>query len=113
MTTSWKRTETASGAGANALSAAFCVHAWPESRLVRALRWKQDAVCRETVSADATSVQTEADPTDSSLTRTIFFSSRIQTQPTTRKETPNTTQKKKGKQTKKQVTISQETETLA
>jgi hypothetical protein len=113
MTTSWKRTETASGAGANALSAAFCVHAWPESRLVRALRWKQDAVCRETVSADATSVQTEADSTDSSLTRTIFFSSRIQTQPTTRKETPNTTQEKKGKQTKNQVTISQETETLA
>ena len=64
MTTSWKRTETASGAGANALSAAFCVHVWPESRLVRALRWKQDAVCRETVSADATSVQTEADSTD-------------------------------------------------
>ena len=113
MTTSWKRTETASGAAANALSAAFCVHAWPESRLVRALRWKQDAVCRETASADAASMQTEADPTDSSLTRTIFFSSRIQTQPTTRKETPNTTQKKKGKQTKKQVTISQETETLA
>ena len=35
MTTSWKRTETASGAGANALSAAFCVHAGPERRLVR------------------------------------------------------------------------------
>ena len=113
MTTSWKRTETASGAGVNALSAAFLVHAVPERRLVRALRWKQDAVCRETASADAASVQTEADPTGSSLTRTIFFSSRIQTQPTTRKESPNTTQKKKGKQTKKQVTISQETETLA
>jgi len=113
MTTSWKRTETASGAGADALSAAFCVHAGPERRLVRALRWKQDAVCRETASADAASVQTEADPTGSSLTRTIFFSSRIQTQPTTRKETPNTTQEKKGKKTHKQVTTRKKLETLA
>ena len=122
MTTNWKRTETASGAGVNALGAAFCVHAWSESRLVRALRWKQDAVCRETVAAAADSELAEADGSvpaagsgseSSSLTRTIFITSRIQTQPSTRKETPNTTQKKKGKQTKKQVTISQETETLA
>ena len=113
MTTNWKQAETANGAGADALRFFACARVMPERRLVRALRWKQDAVCRETASADAASVQTEADSTDSSLTRTIFFSSRIQTQPTTRKETPNTTQKKKGKQTKKQVTISQETETLA
>lgn len=113
MTTSWKRTETAGGAGADAPGAAFLVHAVPARRLVRALRWKQDAVCRETAAADAASVQTEADSAGSSITRTIFFSTRIQTQPTTRKETPNTTQKKKGKQTQKQVTISQETETLA
>jgi hypothetical protein len=122
MTTSWKRTETASGAGANALSAAFCVHAWPESRLVRALRWKQDAVCRETAAAAADPGLAEAEDSvpaagsgseGSSLTRTIFFTSRIQTQPLTRKETPNTNQKKKGKQTQNTVTIRKKLETLA
>ena len=121
MTTNWKRTETANGAGADALIAAMCVFSAPGRRpAVRPLRWKQDAVCRD-ASADADLREAGpgeesgawADSTGSSLTRTIFFSSRIQTQPTTRKETPNTTQEKKGKQTKNQVTISQETETLA
>ena len=120
MTTNWKRTETANGAGADAQVAAMCVFSMPERRLaVRSLRWKQDAVCRD-ASADADLREPEpgtdgvpADSTGSSVTRTIFISSRIQSQPQTRKETHNTTQKEKGKQTQKQVTISQETETLA
>ena len=123
MTTNWKRTETANGAGADALTASAWGRTVTGRRLVRALRWKQDAVCRE-ASAAADSVQREtdalsgfssgsADSTGSSITRTIFFSSRIQTQPTTRKETPNTTQEKKGKQTHKQVTTRKKLETLA
>ena len=120
MTTNWKRTETANGAGADARVAAMCVFSAPERRhAVRSLRWKQDAVCRD-ASADADLRETEpgtdgvpADSTGSSVTRTIFISSRIQSQPQTRKDTPNTTQEKKGKQTQNQVTISQETETLA
>ena len=121
MTTNWKRTETANGAGADARAAAMRVFSATEHRhAVRSLRWKQDAVCRD-ASADAD--LREADPgelsgaqaesTGSSLTRTIFYTSRIQTQPSTRKETHNTTQKEKGKQTNKTVTISHATETLA
>ena len=121
MTTSWRRTETAGSAGAYALGAAFRVSAVPERRLVRALRWKQDAVCRETSAADMDPSSIEAEnvsasgsgSADSSLTKTIFFSSRIQTQPTTRKETPNTTQKKKGKQEQNTVTTRKKLETLA
>ena len=120
MTTSWKRMETANGAGADALVAAMCIFSVPGRRpAVRPLRWKQDAVCRD-ASADADLRKPEpgtdgdlADSTGASLTRTIFYTSRIQSQPQTRKETHNTTQKEKGKQTQKQVTISQETETLA
>ena len=115
MTTSWKRTETAGGAGAEALCAAFPVSSCPVRRMRGALRWRRDAVCR-----DAADVSVEADvvsgvseqSSDSSLTRTIFFSSRFQSQPSTRKETPNTTQEKKGKNTKHS-TNSQETRTLA
>lgn len=121
MTTNWKRTETANGAGADARAAAMRVFSAPEHRhAVRSLRWKQDAVCRD-AAADEDLRDAEpgelsgvpADSTGSSLTRTFFFTSRIQSQPQTRKETPNTTQKKKGKPTNKTVTISQETETLA
>ena len=120
MTTSWRRTETAGSAGAYARGAAFCVRAVPERRLVRALRWKQDAVCRENASADADLRDAEpgvksglpADSAGSSVTRTIFHTSRIRTQTQTRKETQNTTQKKKGKQNK-QVPISQETRNLS
>ena len=120
MTTNWKRTETANGAGADAPVAAMCVFSVPERRFaVRSLRWKQDAVCRD-ASADTDLRKAEpgtdgvpADSMGSSVTRTIFFTSRIQSQPQTRKETHNTNQKEKGKQTQKQVTISQETETLA
>jgi len=113
MTMSWRQTETANGAGADALTAAMCVFSVPEHRIVRPLRWKQDAVCRETASADAGSERSETDSSGSSLTRTIFISSRIQTQPTTRKETPNSTQEKKGKKTQNTVTIRKKLETLA
>ena len=47
MTTNWKRTETADGAGADALGVFARACAAPERRLVRALRWKRDAVCRD------------------------------------------------------------------
>ena len=107
MTMNWKQMETANGAGAEVLIAATQVFSVSERRIVRALRWKQDAVCRD-ASADADLREAEpggvsGDPagsTSSSLTRTIFHTSRIQTQPLTRKETQNTNQEKKGKQTK-------------
>ncbi len=120
MTTNWKQTETASGAGAEALRVSTRARSVSGRRHVRVLRWKQDAVCREKAPADAELRDTEpgassglpADSASSSLTRTIFYTSRIQTQTQTRKETPNTTQKKKGKQNK-QVPISQETRNLS
>ena len=120
MTMNWKRTGTANGAGAEAPHAAMCVSAVPSGRIVRALRWKQDAVCRY-ASADEELRAAEpgfssvdhADSASSSLTRTIFFSSRIQTKTQTRKETNYNTQEKKGKQSENQVTISQKLETLA
>ena len=60
MTTNWKRTETANGAGADARAAAMRVFSATEHRhAVRSLRWKQDAVCRD-ASADAD--LREADP---------------------------------------------------
>ena len=122
MTTSWKRTETADGAGTKAPGGASAFDSrMPLRRTRRALRWKQDAVCRETFAAAADPELTEAesasaagaDSADSSLTRTIFYISRIQTQPSTRKETPNTTQEKKGKQKQNAVTIRKKLETLA
>ena len=122
MTTSWKRTETAGGAGAEAPGGASAIALrMPLRRTRRALRWKQDAVCRETVAASADPELTEAESVSaagtgsagSSVTRTIFFTSRIQTQPSTRKETPNTTQEKKGKQKQNAVTIRKKLETLA
>ena len=120
MTMNWKRTGTANGAGAEAPRAAMCVSAIPSGRIVRALRWKQDAVCRY-AAADEEPRAAEpdfnpADPADSassSITRTIFFSSRIQTKTQTRKEPIYNTQEKKGKKSQNQVTISQKLETLA
>ena len=122
MTTNWKRTGTADGAGAEALSGATVFSSrMPLRRTRRALRWKQDAVCRETASAAADPELAEAEDSvpaagsgseGSSLTRTIFFTSRIQTQPSTRKETPNTTQKKKGKN-QNTVTVRKKLVTLA
>ena len=121
MTMNWKRSGMANDAGADALGVSACVRAVPDRRRVRMLRWKKDAVCRETASADADLREAEsgemsgagADSTGSSVTRTIYFSSRIQTQPSTRKETPNTTQKKKGKQNQNAVTIRKKLVTLA
>ena len=120
MTMNWKRTETANGAGAEAPCAAMCVSALPSGRIVRALRWKQDAVCRyaaadeELRAAESGFVpESSADSAGSSMTRTIFFSSRIQTKTQTRKETNYNTQEKKGKKSENQVTISQKLETLA
>ena len=122
MTTSWKRTETADGAGAEAPGGATVFASrMPLRRTRRALRWKQDAVCRETAAAAADPALAEAEDSvpaagsgseSSSLTRTIFFTSRIQTQPLTRKETPNTTQKRKANN-KNTVTIRKKLETLA
>ena len=116
MTTNWKRTEAAGGAGADAVCAAFSVSSRPVRRMRRALRWRRDAVCR-----DAADASVEAGvvsgvsglPSDSSLTRTNFFSSRIQSQPSTRKETPNTTQEKERQKQTTASTNSQETRTLA
>jgi hypothetical protein len=94
----------------------------PLRRTRRALRWKRDAVCRETAAAAADPELAEAEDSvpaagsgsaGSSLTRTIFFTSRIQTQPLTRKENPNTNQKKKGKQKQDTVTIRKKLVTLA
>ena len=126
MTTNWKRTKTANGTRGKAPGGAHvfvCGTALCRARARRArrsLRWKQDAVCRD-ASADAERRDAEpgatsgrmADSAGSSLTRTIFYASRIRTQPQTRKETPNTTQEKKGKKQTKQVTISQEPRNLS
>ena len=112
MTTNWKRIETADGAGAEAPRAGRASSP-AVRRPVRELRWKQDAVCGY-AEADEVLRDAEADSEGSSLTRTIFFSSRIQSQPTTRKEPFNTTQEKKGKnKQQKQVTIRKKLETLA
>ena len=98
MTTSWKRTETADGAGAAALCGVSARARRARVGLaVRALRWKQDAVCRE-ASADDGLRGAEADPASSSITRTIFITSRIETQTQTGKETKSEN-KEKGKPT--------------
>lgn len=68
------------------------------------LRRNRDAVCRDR-SAD------DGEFPGSSATSTNFLSSRMKSQPQTRKETPNTTQDKKGK--KKQEFNSLKLETLA
>ena len=114
MTTNWKRMETAGGAGAEALSAA-AVSSCPARPIRRALRRERDAVCRDASAAEPEAGAVSGVPfssSDSSVTRTYFFSSRIQSQPSTRKETPNTTQEKKGKN-KQQVPTRKKLETLA
>ena len=120
MTMNWKRTETANGAGADAPRAASCASAVPANRIRRELRWKRDAVCGYARADEdllrgetGSGPESAADFPGSSTTRTIFFSSRIQTKTQTRKETNYNTQEKKGKNTHNQVTISQELETLA
>ena len=127
MTTSRKRTGSADGArvetrgGAAVFVCGTALCRARTRRIHRALRWKKDAVCRETAAADTDSDGMEmesissvgAGSAGSSITRTIFFTSRIQTQTQTRKETPNTTQKKKGKQNQNAVTIRKKLVTLA
>ena len=126
MTTNWKRTRKANGArgrtpgGASVFVCGTALCRAQARRSRRSLRWKKDAVCRD-ASADAklrdatqdTMSGERAESAGSSLTRTNFYASRIQTQPQTRKETPNTTQEKKGKQQTNQVTISQEPRNLS
>ena len=68
------------------------------------LRRNRDAVCRDR-SADGAEF-----PGSSSISKN-FLTSRMKSQPQTRKETPNTTQDKKGK--KKQESNSLKLETLA
>ena len=69
------------------------------------LRRNRDAVCRDR-SADG------AEFPGSSSTSTNFLTSRTKSQPQTRKETPNTTQEKKGKK-KQEQNNSLQLETLA
>ena len=113
MTMNWKRTETANGAGGYSLHSGACVRLAPGRRVVRSLRWKQDAVSRS-ASADGEPdgmSGNSADFASSSLTRT-FFLDPLSNSTTNPKGNPNTTQKKKGKQTK-QVPISQEPRNLS
>jgi len=113
MTTNWKRTMSADGAGADALSGVSARARRARAGIaVRALRWKQDAVCRD-ASADDALRGAEAGSASSSLTRTIFFSSRIQTQTQPRKETNFTTQEKNSNQAQNDVTVHKKLETLA
>lgn len=119
MTTNWKRTETADRARAEAPAAAVFASRMPIRRTRRALRWKQDAVCRETGAADADSDRTEAESVSpagtgsagSSITRTIFHIPHFNSN-SNPKGTPNTTQKKKGKN-QNTVTVRKKLVTLA
>ena len=120
MTTNRKRTETADGARAEeAPAAAVFASRIPLRRTRRALRWKQDAVCRETGAADADSDGTDAegvspagtDSAGSSITRTIFHIPHFNSN-SNPKGTPNTTQKKKGKN-QNTVTVRKKLVTLA
>ena len=68
------------------------------------LRRNRDAVCRESFRAEACDPETAFAATGaafpgSGATSKHFFSTRMKSQPQTRKETPNTTQEKKGTQT--------------
>ena len=78
------------------------------------LRRDRDAVCRD-LSADGSqagpAVQADfgAASPDSSATSKHFFTSRMKSQPQTRKETPNTTQEKKGKKQQEQNSLQLET----
>ena len=120
MTMSWKRMETANGAGVEIPCAAACGASATSSRVCRALRWKRDAVCgyapadEDLLRGEAGAMpEAAADFPGSSLTRTIFFTSRIQTKTQTRKETNYNTQGKKGKQTENQSTNSLKLQNLA
>ena len=128
MTTNRNWTETADGVRGKApggapvfvCGTALCrAHA---RRTRRALRWKQDAVCRETASADADSEHAEAESsvfaagtgsTSSSVTRTIFYQIPHSNSTINPKGNPKHNPEKKGKQTQNTVTIRKKLETLA
>ena len=101
MTTDRKQTAAMTAGTIPSADTAFAVQSG-----VRALplRRNRDAVCRDR-SAD------DGEFPGSSATSTNFLSSRMKSQPQTRKETPNTTQDKKGKT--KQEFNSLKLETLA
>jgi len=114
MTTNWKRTEAADGAGAMALRAASCVRTLPARRLVRSLRWRQDAVCGY-ASADEEPDAMSDVPVGFpgfKLNQNIFFhpAFKLNRKP---ERKPKHNPEKKGKQASQQVTISQETRNLA
>ena len=99
MTMNRKRMEAADGAGVETLGVDSLLSSRPVRPTRMALRRERDAVCRDASDAEFEAESDSGVPCpspDSSITRTIFFSSRIQSQPSTRKETPKTTQKKKG-----------------
>ena len=120
MTTNGNWTKTANGARGKAPGGATAFASRMPIRLTRrALRWKQDAVCRETGAADADSDRTEAESVSpagtgsagSSITRTIFHIPHFNSN-SNPKGTPNTTQKKKGKN-QNTVTVRKKLVTLA
>ena len=127
MTTNGNWTKTADGAGAEALSGApvfVCGTALCRAqarRIRRALRWKQDAVCRVTAAAAADSERTDAESvfsagtgsTGSSVTRTNFFHIPHSNSNSNPKGNPKHNPEKKGKQTQNTVTIRKKLETLA
>ena len=127
MTTNRKRTKTAGGAGAKAPGGApvfVCGTALCRAqarRTRRALRWKQDAVCRETAAADADPEGMDAESvvtagtgsTGSSVTRTNFFHIPHSNSNSNPKGNPKHNPEKKGKQTQNAVTIRKKLETLA
>ena len=119
MTTNWKRKNDAECAGAEALRGSV-VAPFRHSRSRSLLRWKRAVVCGDAAANtawsepdDLSGAEDGADSTGSSLTRTIFYSSRIQTQPTTRKETHNQTQEKERQTNHKTSINSQETRNLS
>ena len=101
MTTDRQQTTAKTGGTVPAADTAFAAR--PGVRSLP-LRRNRDAVCRDR-SADG------AEFPGSSSISTNFLTSRMKSQPQTRKETPNTTQEKKGK--KKQEFNSLQLETLA
>ena len=101
MTTDRKQTAAKTAGSIPSADTAFAVQSGVRSL---PLRRDRDAVCRDS-SADG------AEFPGSSSISTNFLTTRMKSQPQTRKETPNTTQEKKGK--KKQEFNSLQLETLA
>jgi len=127
MTTNGNWTKTADGArgktpgGAPVFVCGTALCRAQARRSRRALRWKQDAVCRETAAADASSERTDAesvfsagtDSTGSSITRTIFFQIPHSNSTVNPKGNPKHNPEKKGTKKQNAVTIRKKLETLA